>query len=55
MKTKRNIEWKSIDWKKIHLRVWRIQTEIYRCSKRGDYYRIIKLQKTENHDFVLDT
>ena len=45
MKTKRNIEWKSIDWKKIHLRVWRIQTEIYRCSKKGDYDHMIKLQK----------
>jgi RNA-directed DNA polymerase len=45
MKTKRKIEWKSIDWKKIHLRVWRIQTEIYRCSKIGDYDRIVKLQK----------
>ena len=46
MKTKSKITWNSINQKKIQLRVWRIQTEIYRCSKKGDYDRIIKLQKT---------
>ena len=45
MKTKKNIEWKYINWKKIHIRVWRIQTKIYRCSKQKNYDHVIKLQK----------
>jgi group II intron reverse transcriptase/maturase len=45
MKTKRKIEWKTINWKKVHLRVWRIQTKIYDCSLKDDKLQVIKLQK----------
>lgn len=46
MKTVRNkIEWKTINWKKIHLRVWRIQTKIYNYSRKNDKAKVQKLQK----------
>lgn len=40
------IIWNSIDWKKIQLRVWRIQNKIYDCSLKNDKHRVKKLQKT---------
>jgi len=45
MKTKRKIVWNDINWKKIQLRVWRIQTKIYHCSLKGNKVQVIKLQK----------
>lgn len=46
MKTVRNkIEWKTINWKKIHFRVWRIQTKIYNYSLKNDKAKVQKLQK----------
>ena len=46
MKTIRNkIEWKAINWKKINLRVWRIQTKIYNYSCENDKAKVQKLQK----------
>lgn len=47
MKTKSNVDWKSINWKKIQLRVSRIQIKIYDCSKKKqNRLEITKLQKT---------
>ena len=46
MKTKRKIVWNNINWKKIQLRVWRIQTKIYDCSLKGNKVQVIKPQKT---------
>ena len=47
MKTKSNVDWKSINWKKIQLRVWRLQIKIYDCSKKKqNRLEVIKLQKT---------
>ena len=40
------MEWNTIDWKKIHKRVWRIQIKIYDCSLKKDKQQVIKLQKT---------
>ena len=40
------MEWNTIDWKKIHKRVWRIQITIYDCSLKKDKQQVIKLQKT---------
>ena len=45
MKTKRKIVWNTINWKKIQLRVWRIQTKIYNYSLKGNKIQVIKLQK----------
>lgn len=45
MKTKRKIVWNAINWKKIQLRVWRIQTKIYDCSLKNNKVQVIKLQK----------
>ena len=45
MKTKRKIVWNAINWKKIQLRVWRIQTKIYDCSLKGNKVQVVKLQK----------
>jgi RNA-directed DNA polymerase len=45
MKTKRKIVWNVINWKKIQLRVWRIQTKIYDCSLKGNKVQVVKLQK----------
>jgi len=46
MKTKRKIIWNSINWKKIQLRVWRIQNKIYECSLKNDKSQVKNLQKT---------
>jgi len=46
MKTKRKTVWNEINWKKIQLRVWRIQTKIYDCSLKGNKVQVIRLQKT---------
>jgi RNA-directed DNA polymerase len=45
MKIKSKVDWNSINWKKIQLRIWRIQTKIYDCSRRNENFRVIKLQK----------
>lgn len=47
MKTKSNIDWKFINWKKIQLKVRRIQIKIYDCLKeKQNRLKVIKLQKT---------
>lgn len=45
MKTKRTIVWNTLNWKKIKLRVWRIQIKIHNCSLNGKKDQVIKLQK----------
>ena len=45
IKIKSKIDWSSIDWKKIQLRIWRIQKKIYNCSKQNKKFEVIKLQK----------
>jgi RNA-directed DNA polymerase len=45
MKMKQDTKWESLNWKKIHLRVWRIQKQIYCCSKELDFNGVTKLQK----------
>jgi len=45
IKTKRKTDWNSINWKKIRLRVWRIQKNIYSFSKQNKKLEVIKLQK----------
>lgn len=32
------MEWNTIDWKKIHKRVWRIQIKIYDCSLKKENF-----------------
>ena len=45
MKIKSKVDWNSINWKKIQLRIWRIQKKIYDCSRRSEKFDVIKLQK----------
>ena len=44
MKSKK-LDWESIDWRKVQLRIWRIQTKIYDCSKKGNEFDVVKFQK----------
>jgi len=46
MKITSKVDWNSINWRKIQLRIWRIQRKIYDCSKRSEKFKVIKLQKT---------
>ncbi|KAI2504828.1 reverse transcriptase (mitochondrion) [Fragilaria crotonensis] len=46
MKIRSKVDWNSINWRKIQLRIWRIQRKIYDCSKRSEKFKVIKLQKT---------
>ena len=45
MKIKGKVEWNSINWKKIQLRIWRIQKKIYYESRQNKKLEVIKLQK----------
>ncbi len=40
------VEWRSIDWRKLERRVYKLQKRIYRASNRGDVKAVRKLQKT---------
>jgi hypothetical protein len=40
IKTKSNVEWKSINWRKVQLKVWKMQIKIYDCSKNGINVRL---------------
>ena len=44
MKSKKT-DWESIDWRKVQLRIWRIQIKIYNCSKKGNEFEVVKFQK----------
>jgi len=39
------VEWRSIDWRKLEKRVYKLQKRIYRASNRGDIKALRKLQK----------
>lgn len=45
IKIRSKVDWKSINWRKIQLRIWRIQKKIYDCSRRSEKFKVIKLQK----------
>lgn len=45
MKIIRKIDWNSINWKNLQLRIWRIQKKIYNCSRRSEKFEVKKLQK----------
>ncbi len=45
MKIRSKIDWNTINWRKIQLRIWRIQKKIYDCSRRSEKFKMIKLQK----------
>jgi RNA-directed DNA polymerase len=42
---KTTAEWRSINWKKLERRVFKLQKRIYRASERGDIKALRKLQK----------
>jgi RNA-directed DNA polymerase len=39
------VEWRSIDWRKLERRVYKLQKRIYRASQRGDVKALRRLQK----------
>jgi len=41
----RKPNWETIDWRKIQLRIWRIQTKIYDCSKKGNKSDVVKFME----------
>ena len=43
---KTTVEWRSINWRKLERRVYKLQKRIYRASQRGDVKTYGKLQKT---------
>ncbi len=47
-KTQNNltVEWKNIPWRKLERVVFKLQTQIYKASQRGDVKAVRKLQKT---------
>lgn len=40
------VEWRSINWRKLERRVFKLQKRIYRASQRGDVKAVRRLQKT---------
>lgn len=36
MKIKGTRNWNTVNWKKIQLRIWRVQRKIYECSRKND-------------------
>lgn len=47
MKIKSKVDWNSINWRKIQLRVWRIQKKIYDCSRQSEKFDVIKRLRRE--------
>lgn len=47
-KTQENltVEWKDLNWRKLEVRVWKLQKRIFRASQRGDIRAVRRLQKT---------
>lgn len=47
-KTQENltVEWKDLPWRKLEVRVWKLQKRIFRASQRGDLRAVRRLQKT---------
>jgi RNA-directed DNA polymerase len=42
---KTTVEWRSINWRKLEKRVYKLQKRIYRASSRGDVKAVRRLQK----------
>ena len=42
---KTTVEWRSINWRKLEKRVYKLQKRIYRASQRGDLKAVRRLQK----------
>jgi RNA-directed DNA polymerase len=40
------VEWRSINWRKLERRVYKLQKRIYQASNRGDVKAVRRLQKT---------
>jgi RNA-directed DNA polymerase len=40
------VEWRSINWRKLERRVYKLQKRIYQASQRGDVKALRRLQKT---------
>jgi RNA-directed DNA polymerase len=40
------VEWKDLNWRKLEMRVWKLQKRIFRASIRGDVKLVRRLQKT---------
>lgn len=40
------VEWKDHYWRKLEIRVWKLQKRIFRASQRGDVKSVRRLQKT---------
>ncbi|MBR8841232.1 MAG: reverse transcriptase N-terminal domain-containing protein [Stigonema ocellatum SAG 48.90 = DSM 106950] len=43
---KTTVEWKTIPWRKLERKVFKLQKRIYRASCRGDLKAVRRLQKT---------
>jgi len=40
------VEWNKVDWRKLEIRVYKLQKRIFRASSRGDVKAVRRLQKT---------
>jgi RNA-directed DNA polymerase len=40
------VEWNKVDWRKLEIRVYKLQKRIYQASSRGDVKAVRRLQKT---------
>ncbi|MGB3208869.1 MAG: group II intron reverse transcriptase/maturase [Crinalium sp.] len=40
------VEWNKVDWRKLEIRVYKLQKRIFRASSRGDRAAVRRLQKT---------
>ena len=40
------VEWNKVDWRKLEIRVYKLQKRIFRASSRGDLAAVRRLQKT---------
>jgi len=43
---KQTVEWKALPWRKLEVRVFKLQKRIFQASSRGDVKAVRKLQKT---------
>ena len=43
---KTTVEWRTVNWRKLECRVYKLQKRIYKASSRGDIKTVRRLQKT---------
>jgi len=41
IKIKGTRNWNTVNWKKIQLRIWRIQRKIYECSRKNENFYLV--------------